>query len=287
MLAKPSKAKKKLAFVAMRFEGNGWNDPRYLSIAEVLSEAGYEPIRSDQIQSSGSVVDEVCSYLKNAPLVVIDSTGDSHSVSYEIGYCHGVKRDPAKTILIRQGDGKDIPFNYRHFRHKCYKTPKHLKGLLRECLGLSSPLTDDQCGYAFTFDVPQGATNYTAFTKQSVLETIQYFDFSGRCEFYENDGYLGDTHFYFVALGLKFHRTKKPTPDYNWWMKFYDRVKIVVEQGTALKLSNECSEMAEMRAIRKDITQRGIYEFYQGKKYRFIETELVEQEADILDALSP
>jgi hypothetical protein len=143
MNAKPSEPKKPIAFVAMRFSGNSWDDAKYLAIAEVLREAGYEPLRADEIQSSGGVVDEVCDHFKNASLVVIDSTGDSHSVSYEIGYCHGVKRDPAKTILIRQGEGRDIPFNFRHFRHKCYKDTKHMKSLLREALGLSSPLADD------------------------------------------------------------------------------------------------------------------------------------------------
>ena len=104
------KLKERIAFVAMKFDGNHWNDKRYIAISEVLEEVGYAPLRANQIKTSKPIVEEVCDLLENSELVIIDSSGDSHSVSYEIGYCHDVGRSKDKTILIRQGEGNDIRF---------------------------------------------------------------------------------------------------------------------------------------------------------------------------------
>lgn len=280
------KTVRKRAFVAMQFQSDSWNDQRYLIISEVLREAGYEPIRADQIQSSGGIVDEVCAYLEKSPLVVIDSTGNSQSVSYEIGYCHGVKRNPAKTLLIRQGDGKDIPFNYRHFRHQCYKDFRHLRRLLRERLSLSTPLTDDQFGYVLTFPITTGAHEYAPKVQEAILETIGYFDFTGRCELYDADGRLGNNHFYWAGVGLKFQRIKNPTPDYKWWMKFCQRIKAEVESRCQLTLDEMLSEIGGMRGIRRQQKNCGVYEFIQGKQLRFLEPDPVLEEACLQEWLS-
>jgi len=108
-----------VAFVAMQFTNDHWRDKRYIAIQEELNHAGFSCVRADEIKTSGPVVDEVCRLLREADLVVIVSTGDSHSVSYEIGYCHGVGRAGDSTLLLR--DNSDIPFNYRHYRHRVYR----------------------------------------------------------------------------------------------------------------------------------------------------------------------
>jgi hypothetical protein len=270
MASKRRKPAKPQAFVAMKFSGDHWKDKRYISISEVLQEAGFEPIRADQIRSSGLVVDEVCRYLRDAPLVVIDSTGDSHSVSYEIGFCHGVGRDSAKTILIREGEGKDIPFNYRHYRHRCYKTFRHLKRLLRECLTRSTPLLDEQFGYVFSFEIPADVTDYGMSVKEAILDTLKYFDFTGRCELYAGDITLGPDHFYRVALGLKLSRLGKPTPEYDWWMKVCERIATVTGKKVPVKFSEECSELATLGAIRQDLVLRGTYDFHEGEVRHFV-----------------
>ena len=152
---------------------------------------------------------------------------------------------------------------------------------------LSTPLNDDQYGYVFTFDVPAGAENYAKTVKEAFLKTISYFDFSGRCEMYEEDGFLAGEHFFWIALGLKFPRIIKPTPKYDWWMKFYERVTEVVENSTPLKISDSCSEMARMAGIRRDKRPCGAYEFQEGKNIRFIEPDEHQRQLDPLDALSP
>jgi hypothetical protein len=285
MAANPRKTGKQQAFVAMKFSGDSWNDKRYRAIKEVLEEAGYDAIRADEIPSSGGVVSEVCEYLQKATLVVIDSTGDSHSVSYEIGYCHGVNRDPATTILIRQGEGKDIPFNYRHFRHRCYKTPRHLKQLLRDCLVGSTRLLDNQFGYVLSFEVLKRG-HYGPPVKTAVLRTLKYFDFSGRCEMYAGDKQLGPTHLYMIGLGLRFSRTKEPFPDLDWWQKFCERATATVEKTGLVKFAESCSEMGELGGIRYNLVACGVYEFSHGEGVKSTATNSVEEDASSLDALS-
>jgi hypothetical protein len=85
----------------MQFDSDPWTDRRYNIVRQVLEDAGYEVSRGDDIRTSGNVVEEVCRRLAKSDLVVIDTTGDSHNVTYELGFCHGVQRDPASTFLIR------------------------------------------------------------------------------------------------------------------------------------------------------------------------------------------
>jgi hypothetical protein len=254
--------KKNTAFVAMKFDGDHWKDKRYSVISEVLEEAGFDPVRADQIKSSGAVVEEVCNYLEKSPLVVIDDTGDSLSVSYEIGYCHGIKRAPEKTILLRQGH--EIPFNYRHFRHHCYKDLRHLRRLLRDWLNLLTPLTDDHFGYSFTFEVLPNAGGYGDVAAECFLQALRKFTFTGRAEFFAADRRLEGQEFYTVSLGLKFPG-KELTPDYDWWMKFRDDVVARIHSTDShLKHADQCSEMNELRAMRKTMLLRATAQFENG-----------------------
>ena len=120
-----------IAFVAMKFGGDSWNDKRYIAIRDVLEEAGYDVKRGDALQSSAAVTSEVFNYLRSADMVVVDTSGDSHNVSYELGYCHGIDRDPASVILVRGQREPEAPFNYAHYRYLQYKDLRHLKRLLR------------------------------------------------------------------------------------------------------------------------------------------------------------
>ena len=190
--------------MAMKFDSNHWNDKRYVAISEVLEEAGYTPLRADQIKTSKPIVEEVCDFLTNSELVIIDSSGDSHNVSYEIGYCHGVGRSEDKTILIRQGEGNDIPFNYRHFRHFCYKDIRHLKRILRDWFSVTVPLTNDQLGYAFNIIYGSDCGEYGYDVAKAIVTILERKKFSGRCEYYAADGIrFGMIDSYLVGVGLK------------------------------------------------------------------------------------
>lgn len=180
------KTKKKIAFVAMKFEGTANADTRYKHIRQPLLDAGFSVIRADEIKSSGKVVDEVCNYLKDADLVVIDSTGDSHNVSYEIGYCHGIDRPQDTTILIRERS--DIPFNYRHFRHQIYESKRSIGKLIRGYLGVSEPIGLEWICQAATFELKKGAKISISHIKKAIREALKSLKFSGRAEFYISQG---------------------------------------------------------------------------------------------------
>jgi len=254
---------KKTAFVAMKFEGNHWNDKRYIAISDILEEAGYSPLRADQIKTSKPIVDEACHLLENAELVIIDSTGDSQSVSYEIGYCHGVNRPQQKTILIRQGDGRDIPFNYRHFRHHCYKDLRHLKRLLRDWFSITLPLTNGQLGYAFNFIVGSVAGEYGYSVAKAVVSILNRKKFNGRCEYYAADGItFGLLDRYLIGVGLK--NTKNEVPSLNWWLDFKKKLSTELKTVDGLELDVHSSELGELGSFRTNFLLRGAVQFVKG-----------------------
>jgi hypothetical protein len=256
--------KKKIAFVAMKYEDSAWRDKRYQVIREGLEEAGFDVIRADEIKTSGPVVNEVCDYFKNADLVVIDSTGDSHSVSYEIGYCHGINRDTQSTILLKKYDDKQIPFNFRHFRHQYYKDLRHLRRLIREWFLISIPIHPDEHGFVFNFNVANSSTSaYGLPCAEVLVDFIKTSKFSGRCEFYAGDSYVG----YIKGIGLKYKNGK--TPEYKFWLtakEFITQNISKYDPGITL----EISEFASIREMKESFIPCGIVQFENGMLQRIL-----------------
>lgn len=247
----------------MRFDGDHWKDRRYLAISEVIEEAGYSCLRADQVQSSGPVVDEVCRLLRESDLVVIDSTGDSHSVSYEIGYCHGIGRSPRSTILLR--NNAELPFNYRHYRHRVYRDTRHLKQLLRDFLAISEPLRDDQYGYAFTFDFSEDALfGYIMDAAACVFSALRKEKFSGRCECWSAEHFARGRMF---SVGIMLRCLKgKPTPDYEFWKRLESTVEALAAQTKGrITLCTLSSELAQQRAIKDSMIWCGAAQFSAGE----------------------
>jgi hypothetical protein len=210
------------AFVAMKFDGDSSNDKRYIAIRDVLEEAGYDVKRGDALQSSGAVMPEVFNYLKSAEMVVIDTSGDSHNISYELGYCHGIDRDPASVILLRREQEPRAPFNSAHYRHLQYKNLRHLKRLLQERLSISIPLRGDDLVWVMIFD--QGrVTEYGTPIAKAVVAALIDRGFIGRCEYYAGNTFVGPAD-YAVALGLK-----KPRPPHNrFGMQWFKELEVSV-----------------------------------------------------------
>lgn len=239
-----------LAFVAMRFEKDAWNDRTYSAVRDVLKEAGYQVVRGDEVESSGAVVDEVLRLLSEADCVVIDTTGDSNNVAYELGYCHGIKRHHSSLILIRRRGARPA-FNYSHYRHNVYNDLSHLRRMLRYRLRISTPLTLDQLGYALAMDVPNDAIGiYGADVADAVLKTLKTVNFSGRCEYYAVD-HIG-LDLYVVGLGLKPGNSKIKI-DGRFWKQFTEifRTELPLFNEKLTYLPNN-SEYAEMRAFRQE-----------------------------------
>ena len=262
-----------MAFVAMKFEDDHWRDKKYIIIREELERCGYQVCRADEIKTSSAVVDEVCRLMTESELVIMDSSGDSHSVSYEIGYCHGINRDPNKTMLIRQ-DG-NMPFNYRHFRHRVYKDMKHLRRLLRDYLDITEPLTDDQYGYAFTFEYSKDAMiGYILDGASCIFKALIKIKFTGRCECYSAEQFFIGDRFFIVGVGLRNAKGKK-TPDYKKWMNIVNMVeKFQKDYNGRITLDTSLSELTELRALRQNFLACGVAEMKNGRITKTTSSEM-------------
>jgi hypothetical protein len=164
----------------MKFEGDSWSDKTYGAIADVLEEAGYQPIRADKIRTSGPIVEELWQLIRTAPLLVLDSSGDSHSVSYELGYAHGCQRDHSSIVHLRSSASSGLPFNFRHFRAHLYRDRRHLRRLLRERLALTMPLRPNDLGFAINIDRGNYRGLYGEVVAHAVLDGLKALQFSGR-----------------------------------------------------------------------------------------------------------
>ena len=258
-----------VAFVAMKYDTDHWNDKRYAAISEELENAGFLSLRSDQINTSGPVVDEVCRLLKEAALVVIDSSGDSQSVSYEIGYCHGANRPADKTLLLRSD--ANIPFNYRHYRHRVYKDIRHLRRLIRDYLKLSEPILDTMYGYAFTFQYSEQAHfGYIYEGAACIFDALQELKFTGKAECYSGERYEFGGRIFTVGMALRIPG-RKMTPDYEWWRRVVHLVSDSAKQTQGRIMLHESScELAEKAAIKAYNIYCGAAEFENGNAIRLI-----------------
>jgi hypothetical protein len=266
----------KQAFVAMKFTSDPWKDKTYLAIQDILEHAGYECIRADQIRTSGAVVDEVCRLLREADLVVIDSTGDSHSVSYEIGYCHGVGRPADRTILIKNDES--LPFNYRHFRHRVYRDARHLRRLLRDYLKLIEPIGLDAYGYLYAFDYSEDAHfGYILDGAICVFDALRELKYSGLCECYSGEMYALGRRFV-VGIMLRPHN-RKAEPSYEYWRELYSvTAQNSITHEPRIKLLRNESELGSKRVMLGNLVPCGSAEFEEGEIVRILGIEAEQME---------
>lgn len=259
------------AFVAMRFGDDHWRDKTYLAIREELEAAGYQVLRGDELKTSGPVVDEVCRLLREADFVVVDSSGDSHSVSYELGFCHGVGRSPERTLLLR--NDSNLPFNYRHYRHRIYKDIRHLRRLLRDYLDISEPITDDMLGYAFTFEFSENAgMGYIMDGVECIFDALLENNLTGRCEIYSAEQFTLPGRFFTVAIALRL-RGQENAPDYPFWEKIVARVAQFTPQfNGCITLDQQMSELSMKSAIKEQLLYCGAVEIRDGHITRLIDT---------------
>ncbi|HEV8000087.1 MAG TPA: hypothetical protein VGP63_09415 [Planctomycetaceae bacterium] len=260
-----------LAFVAMRFRDDHWRDKSYVPIREELEAAGYQVLRADELRTSGAIVEEVCRLLKEADLVVLDDSGDSHSVSYELGFCHGVGRDPGKTLLLR--NTPQIPFNYQHYRHRVYKDVRHLRRLLRDFLSISEPLTDDMYGYAFTFEYSDSAVSgYIMDGAETIIDALLETEFTGRCEIFAGEQVALPDRLFTIGAAVRL-RGKTNTPSYATWMKLVVRTAELTRRFNGrIQLDQQLSELADKRGMKAWFPYCGAAEIRDGQIVTILDT---------------
>jgi len=98
-------------FVMMPF--GAWFDRYYQEIyAPAIKDAGFEPVRADELFSTGSVVEQIWEQIVKAKLLLADLTGKNANVFYELGLAHAAR----KPVIFTSAVVDDVPFDLRHLR---------------------------------------------------------------------------------------------------------------------------------------------------------------------------
>ncbi len=98
-------------FVMMPF--GDWFDIYYKDIyIAAIKDAGYEPVRGDELFSTGSVVEQIWEQVVKADVLLADLTGKNANVFYELGLAHAAR----KPVVFTAASVDDVPFDLRHLR---------------------------------------------------------------------------------------------------------------------------------------------------------------------------
>jgi len=98
-------------FVMMPF--GEWPDLYYKEIfSPAIKEAGMEPLRADELFSTGTVIEQIWEQIEKAKILLADLTGKNANVFYELGLSHAAR----KPVVFTTANLDDVPFDLRHLR---------------------------------------------------------------------------------------------------------------------------------------------------------------------------
>jgi hypothetical protein len=103
-------------FVMMPF--GQWYDRYYQDIyIPAIRDAGFEPVRADELFSTGSVVEQIWEQIEKSKVLLADLTDKNPNVFYELGLAHAAR----KPVVFTSGRLEDVPFDLRHLRVIVYE----------------------------------------------------------------------------------------------------------------------------------------------------------------------
>jgi hypothetical protein len=98
-------------FVMMPF--GEWYDRYYQDIyVSAIRDAGFEPVRADELFSTGSVVEQIWEQIEKSKVLLAELTDKNANVFYEPGLAHAAR----KPVVFTSGRVDDVPFDLRHLR---------------------------------------------------------------------------------------------------------------------------------------------------------------------------
>lgn len=104
-------------FVMMPF--GQWFDTYYKELfIPAIKEAGMEPLRADELFSTGTVIEQIWEQIKKAKILLADLTDKNANVFYELGLAHAA----CKPVVFTSANLEDVPFDLRHLRVIIYDT---------------------------------------------------------------------------------------------------------------------------------------------------------------------
>jgi DNA-directed RNA polymerase subunit N (RpoN/RPB10) len=102
-------------FVMMPF--GEWLDQYYRDIfMPAIKDAGMEPVRADELFSTGSVIEQIWDQIQRAKVLLADLSGKNANVFYELGLAHAA----CKPVVFTTANLDDVPFDLRHLRVVTY-----------------------------------------------------------------------------------------------------------------------------------------------------------------------
>lgn len=87
-------------------------------IAPTALGLGLKPLRADEINSPGVILNQIWKGIQESLLCIADVTGRNANVMYELGLAHAIGKP---VVQLAQNIG-DLPFDLRSFRHIIYRT---------------------------------------------------------------------------------------------------------------------------------------------------------------------
>ena len=121
-------------FVMMPF--GEWFDRYYQEIyVPAIKDAGLEPVRADELFTTGSVVEQIWEQIEKSKLLLADLSGKNPNVFYELGLAHAAK----KPVIFTSSAVDDVPFDLRHLRVIIYMKFASQNG--RRGCARASPIT--------------------------------------------------------------------------------------------------------------------------------------------------
>jgi len=103
-------------FVMMPY--GGWFDRYYQDVyIPAIKEAGLEPVRADELFSTGSVMEQIWEQIGKARVLLADLTDKNANVFYELGLAHAAN----KPVVFTSAKIDDVPFDLRHLRVIVYE----------------------------------------------------------------------------------------------------------------------------------------------------------------------
>lgn len=109
------KNRPKSCFVLMPFTQK-WSDRVFQHIKEILAGLNYQAYRADDLYGY-DVLEDIWTAINESEIIIADTTAKNPNVFYEIGIAHTLGK---KVILLSQ-NAKDIPFDFKRYRHIIYE----------------------------------------------------------------------------------------------------------------------------------------------------------------------
>lgn len=98
-------------FVMMPF--GEWFDKYYQEIyIPAIKEAGFEPVRADELFTTGTVVEQIWEQIHKATILLADLSEKNANVFYELGLAHAA----CKPVVFTTSNIEDVPFDLQHLR---------------------------------------------------------------------------------------------------------------------------------------------------------------------------